>query len=608
MGEDQQNRFQKRQRIHVIASITWLIVASLFFVALIILAIEENYLVQEDAYVQALINLILALAAITWVATGVYIVQRKRSSFLDTAQPVAKYIVAAVICTACIGFVAFIILAYGAYGSYVQGEYYWAAYIIVTLVGLFLFGGAWHVARLVKPDFIKRRQRPFTRKGGKVAYVALSIAVLVGACSLFSSLWMQASTKATPYTFTTESGTANTSVILLIGDGMGLPQVELGRLVEYGPAVNSSIDRFPYKTTVSTSNIDGGTTDSAAGGTAIATGVRTMNGRISMSWNDMNITTILEIAKGKGYATGLITICQLAHATPAVFAAHQPNRDAYPAIAKDMVDHGIDVILGGGRGDGYFGPHVDAMVASGYVYATNKTQLSSMNATPALGLFASGNLPRVQDYTSTTSTPTLLEMVEKGIDLLNSTGKPFFLMVEESAIDWGGHDNDPVYVAHEMIQLDKIVNYTINLATGNPKLQVLLTADHETGGLSINGHNFTTPPPSEGDTLDEKIVKRTSRANQVQVSWSTGGHTNDNVIFAGIGPYTSQLAHARYNIDVFSIMRMAIEGQSGPVVPGMNDGYRNVDVVVIAFWGMIGVSLAIAALYVRNVVKARKRK
>jgi len=357
---------------------------------------------------------------------------------------------------------------------------------------------------------------------------------------------------------------------------------------------------------VSTNNIDGGTTDSAAGGTAIATGTRTQNGRISTSPDGANLTTIIEIAKNKGYATGLVTICQLTDATPAVFAAHRSSRAMFSEIAADMAGHGLDLLLGGGRSTSYFGSQIANLLADGYSYAMNKTELAGIASTPALGLFASGNLPKVQDYTDASAEPSLLDMVVKGIELLNATGKPFFLMVEESAIDWACHANDPVYAAQEMIMLDKIINYTINLAEApEAKIQVLVTADHETGGLQILGTgSLTGPLPNDSLPLAENIQRRTDRANQVNVSWSTGGHTQTRVILAGIGPYTSQIHNARYNIDTFSLMRMAIEGKSGPVEQ-IAGRFPTVWYVYIAFGGIAGTAVVLAVLYARN---SKKRK
>ncbi|MBN2150079.1 MAG: alkaline phosphatase [Candidatus Lokiarchaeota archaeon] len=597
---------RKQQTMHTIASGIWLHVFSVIFAALVVLAYSENYLIQDDAYLQAVINLILTLAILTWAATVIWLVQRGKPDLIRLAHPAVRYVVAGTIAVSCISFVILLLLLAQAYGSYLQGEYSWGYSVVIGIAALFLFGGAWHIARLARPRFMRRRERPFTRRGPRVLYVALCISVLAGAGSLFVSIASQSAAPVVPYQFTLEAGTSNTSVILLIGDGMGPAHMDLGRVVEYGPGTNASYDRFPHETTVSTDNIEGGTTDSGAGGTAISTGRRTQNGRIATSPDGQNLTTILEIAKQNGYATGLITICQLAHATPAVFAAHQSNREMYAEIVADMVSHDVDLLLGGGWSSSYFGPHVASMQAAGYAYATNKTGLAAIASTPALGLFASGNLPKFQDYTDASAEPSLLDMVVKGIELLNATGKPFFLMVEESAIDWAGHANDPVYAAHEMIMLDKIINHTINLAEApGAKLQVLLTADHETGGLQILGTGgLTSPLPNESLPLAENIARRTNRTNEIQVSWSTGGHTSTEVVLAGIGPYTSQIHHANYNIDVFSLMRMAIEGKSGPVEP-IGFIFQPVWFVYIAIGGIACTAVAFATLYVRDSKKQR---
>lgn len=139
-----------------------------------------------------------------------------------------------------------------------------------------------------------------------------------------------------------------TSIILLIGDGMGMNQIEYGRLIEYGDG-NSSILSFPFQTTISTDNIDGVTTDSAASATSIATGIKTLNGRIGMNWiGTASPKNIIEIAKTHGYATGLVAKAYLTHATPAAFAAHQYNRGMHEKIAQDIANLEVDVLLGGG--------------------------------------------------------------------------------------------------------------------------------------------------------------------------------------------------------------------------------------------------------------------
>lgn len=359
------------------------------------------------------------------------------------------------------------------------------------------------------------------------------------------------------------------SIILFIGDGMGLEQVRFGSFVEYGDETVSSILNFPYNTTISTNNVDDGTTDSAAAATAISTGVKTKNGRIATNWDgEMELTTILEIAEMNGYATGLVVTCQLAHATPAAFAAHEESRSDYLNIAEDYTHANVDVLLGGGSGTDYLGNYIDNFISQGYNYVTQESEMDALNTTPILGLFAEGNLPRSENMPEVSSIPTLSEMTEKAIALLNATNKPFFLMVEGSQIDSAGHDNDEISLAHEVIEFEKAVRYAKNLAEHTFNLQVLVTADHETGGFKVENYSTETEIPLDTDSYQLKLEKRTNRSQEIDVSWSTGGHTQTKVILAGIGPYTEDILTAEHHINTFSIMRQAVDGQTEPIGEG----------------------------------------
>lgn len=409
-------------------------------------------------------------------------------------------------------------------------------------------------------------------------------------------------------TRTTADSIYPSSIILFIGDGMGLEQINFGALVEYGEINASSILNFPYNTTVSTLNVDGLTTDSAASATAIATGVKTRNGRISMNWNaEMDLTTILEIAQQNGYATGLVATCHLTHATPACFAAHESSRSRYLNIAEDFSHANVSVMLGGGNGTEYIGNYIPDFISQGYNYITQRADLATVSNIPVLGLFTSGSFPPIQETPENSTIPTLSEMTAKAIELLNDTSQPFFLMVEGSQIDWAGHDNDEVYLAHQIIEFEKAVSYAKDLATLDSDLQVLVTADHETGGFSVEGYNFLTDLPSENDTYTEKQDKRTARAEEIEVKWSTGGHTTREVILAGIGPFTEQIVNASHHIDTFSIMRQAIDGQIEPIGEGFYDGFLPITFA----WAFIGIGtitlITLATvLIVKKILKRKK--
>ncbi|TFG18563.1 MAG: alkaline phosphatase [Promethearchaeota archaeon] len=389
--------------------------------------------------------------------------------------------------------------------------------------------------------------------------------------------------------------TPPTGIILFIGDGTGFEHIELARLVEYGPVGGSAILELPYQGSVSTTNIDGFTTDSAASATAIATGVKTTNGRIAMNFDaSMDLTTILEIAQDNGYATGVVATCHLTHATPAAFMAHDPARGNYQEIAEDISNASVDVLLGGGSSTSYLGNYISGMESEGYSYITNKTELNSTTTGSILGLFTSVSLTPMYLKNETSAEPSLLEMTQKAIELLNSTMKPFFLMIEASQIDWGSHDNDAVYTALEAIEFEKSVRYAKGLAEQDANLQLLVTADHETGGLDVDEYDFLTELPLDTDDFETRKNKRIARVGEVSVSWLHGGHTMREVILAGMGPNTQKILDATHHIDTFSIMREVIDGKTGPVQINAYEGHVNW--FVVGFISILGVAAILTAV------------
>ncbi len=397
------------------------------------------------------------------------------------------------------------------------------------------------------------------------------------------------------------------SIILFIGDGMGLEQIKFGSLVEFGNDSYSSILNFPFNTTVSTNNIDEETTDSAASATAISTGVKTKNGRIAMNFDgSMELTTILQIAQMNGYATGLVATCHLTHATPAAFAAHAASRGDYLNIAEDFTHADVDVLLGGGSGTDYLGNYLTNFTAQGYSYLTQESEMNAINSPPVLGLFAGGSLPRMQDLLESSTVPTLSEMTAKAISLLNATNKPFFLMVEGSQIDWAGHDNDEIYLAHEVIEFEKAVRYAKNLAEQVSDLQILVTADHETGGFKVENYSAETEIPFVTDSYQIQQEKRTNRSQEMEVSWSTGGHTKTKVILAGYGPFTEDILSAEHHIDTFSIMRQAVDGETEPIGEGFYQNFLPTYAWVLIFFAPAIVSVSLAFIVTKFIRKKKK--
>ncbi|MDI3280079.1 MAG: alkaline phosphatase [Bacillota bacterium] len=287
------------------------------------------------------------------------------------------------------------------------------------------------------------------------------------------------------------------NLILLIGDGMGFGQLTAARIVK---GESLYMDGFPVVGTASTYPNDPQekwVTDSAAAGTALATGVKSYNAAISVDVNRKPVKTILEAAQEAGKATGLVTTTRITHATPAVFAAHHVNRDAEQEIAVDMLNHNVDVLLGGGKG--YFVPAAQKgkrtdgrdLIAEarskGYTFVETKDELNKVTGGKVLGLFKSSHLSYELDRDPARE-PSLAEMTRKAIELLSRDPDGFFLMVEGGRIDHASHAHDAAAAVYDTLAFDEAVGVALDFALRNPDTLVVVTADHETGGLSVGGY------------------------------------------------------------------------------------------------------------------------
>ncbi|MHA2253555.1 MAG: alkaline phosphatase, partial [Candidatus Kariarchaeaceae archaeon] len=322
------------------------------------------------------------------------------------------------------------------------------------------------------------------------------------------------------------------NVILMIGDGMGFEQMKLARWVEQGKQGMLTMDTLPHIFNVSTNNLDDLLTDSAAGGTAIASGSKTDNYRISQCNDGRNLTTILEIAQQLGKATGIITTTTINHATPATFASHEQSRNNYDSILRQLVDSSVDVLLGGGNND--MTPEILTKISSnGYSIAYDKTELMAATG-KTWGIFADSHM----DYESSrnlVTTPSIKEMTEKSIELLSSDENGFFMVVEGGRIDHSGHDNNVIDQALEAIAFDKAVESSLNFAKDDGNTLLIITADHETGGLAIVSDTLDKPLPETVSTEEEKRAARIDRANQISATFSTGYHTDQNIPLLAYG-------------------------------------------------------------------------
>ncbi len=287
------------------------------------------------------------------------------------------------------------------------------------------------------------------------------------------------------------------NVIFLIGDGMGIGAVQLGRNALVGPDGRLAMETFPVVGLATTFSADSAVTDSAAAGTALATGHKTNNGMVAVLPDGTAVTTILEAAQKKGMATGLISTNTLYDATPATFGSHWGTRGGSAEISAQLIDNGIDVLLGGGTS--YFLPKgvdvgkrtdgrnlVEEALKSGYTVAMDKLELASATGPKVLGLFTPSYMNYQLDRVAAgTSEPTLAEMASKALEVLSESDNGFFVMIEGARIDHAAHAADFPGVIAEMKDFDDTVEIARDFAREHPDTLLVVTADHDTLGLSV---------------------------------------------------------------------------------------------------------------------------
>jgi alkaline phosphatase len=232
-------------------------------------------------------------------------------------------------------------------------------------------------------------------------------------------------------------------------------------------------------------------TDSAASAGAYATGQKMICRTLSIGSNNTPLLTVLERSKQLGMSTGLVVTTSLTDATPAAFATHHKSRYEQNAIADQFLDNRwknkpwVDILFGGGT---HFFIRKDRNLVKdfqslGYHYVKNKKALLANQSPQMIGLFAPNQLKKAIDRDS--QTPSLSEMTQVALNQLSKNKHGFFLLVEGSQIDWAGHRNDIVGVISEMKDFEQAFKTVLTFAKNNAHTQVILTADHSTGGLTV---------------------------------------------------------------------------------------------------------------------------
>lgn len=339
---------------------------------------------------------------------------------------------------------------------------------------------------------------------------------------------------------------------------------------------------------VQTHATDRRVTDSAAGATAYACGIKTYYTAVAVDTLKRKIATVLEGAEDEGMATGLVATSRITHATPAAFSAHVPSRYEENEIARQQLTQDIEVILGGGRrhflpesegGERADGRNLLEEAADrGYHVARTREAFDALDELPILGLFTSDHMSYDIDRSSSEE-PSLTDMTRKALSLLqNSSEEGFFLMVEGSRIDHAGHRNDPAAHLREVLEYDNAVAEALSFAREDGQTLVVSVADHETGGLSLVGgwepgvlsgvtasRERIVAELAEGNRSPAEVARtrmgfelsqdevdaleaRRSDPDQLQemvselissragIGWTTGGHTAVDVNLYAYGP------------------------------------------------------------------------
>ena len=296
------------------------------------------------------------------------------------------------------------------------------------------------------------------------------------------------------------------NIIYLIGDGMGLTSVSMMQLNnDYQPTIFDKADNIALQKTYS---LDNRVTDSAASGTALATGHKTNNTMLGQLPDGTHVQSLMELATERGMSTGLVVTTYLQHATPGAFYAHVPSRHEYTKISEQLLASDIDIAIGGGMAFfrelyGNYEKAAKAISDSGFVLQENLD--NKVSGQRILALVADKEIENRAGY--------LAKATAQAIDHLDDNNNGFVLMVEGSLIDGMGHGNNAEGQRAEMRDFMEAIEVAVEYAKQHPDTLVVVTADHETGGLSIISGNADFNLSEQG----------------VEYHWATGGHSGEMV-------------------------------------------------------------------------------
>ncbi|MFZ0595704.1 MAG: alkaline phosphatase, partial [Flavobacterium sp.] len=310
------------------------------------------------------------------------------------------------------------------------------------------------------------------------------------------------------------------NVILLIGDGNGLSQISSAVLANSGALSVTQLKSIGF---IKTQSADDFTTDSAAAGTALATGQKTNNRAIGTDSLRKPIPNILEILQKRKFSTGIITTDEITGATPASFYAHREERSDTEGISKDLLNSELNLFVAGGAST-----FKNTSLESKFKLLDSVKEMQTVT-TDAIGVFISQNrVPSVLEGRG----ELLADATKYSLEFLSKKNKPFFLMVEGAQIDSFGHVNNAAGIVAETIDFDTAITQALIFADKNEGTLVIVTADHETSGFAIPQGNL--------------------KKHKIEGDFITNDHTATMVPIFSYGPHSQDFQGVYENNEVFN--------------------------------------------------------
>ena len=370
------------------------------------------------------------------------------------------------------------------------------------------------------------------------------MALSTSSCSTFAGLFGE---KDEPIIL--KNVTQAKNVILMIGDGMGPEQILAGEVFKGEPL---TMQGFPYQTKVETCSMSSSITDSAAAATALATGVRTVNGKVGQNAREQDLETIVDIAHGLGKRTGVIATEEIYGATPMGFSGHASSReDKNTLVASAVASSNVNLFISSAISYAYQQEFLDG----GYAQIKTIDEISEATGEKLYGSYAID--ATAQSMSAEAGVGALDRIVTEALDYLSKDEDGFFLMTEGSHIDHGGHNNDLCYMLEELIAFDDAVQAVLEWAKDRDDTVVIVTADHETGGFTF-----------DSGTSHEKLVEVYEADGEGDCyEWTTTSHTGVDVNLYINGAdidfanYSFENSERIKNTDVFQIMKYLLTGK-----------------------------------------------